>query len=101
MRKVREESSEDQPIECPGMNDVIFRFGKSYLSHPGNAAFRGLIEANFDEHNNATTTEAKVAVTWRIVEDIENRGGKFLVWDKRGWWMQTKDRSRHRKQRSV
>jgi hypothetical protein len=93
IRKVIEETKEDNPIECPGMHDVVFRFGKSYLSHPGNATFRGLIEANFEEHNQATTTEAKVAVTWRIVEDIENRGGRFLVWDKRGWWKVTTDRS--------
>lgn len=100
-RKVIEETMEDTPIECPGMHDVVFRFGKSYLSHPGNATFRGLIEANFDEHNNATTTEAKVAVTWRIVEDIENRGGKFLVWDKRGWWKETTDRAQIRSKIAV
>lgn len=100
-RKVIEETKEGEPIECPGMNDVIFRFGKSYLSHPGNATFRGLIEANFEEHNQATTTEAKVAVTWRMVEDIENRGGRFLVWDKRGWWTKTTDRSQIRSKIAV
>jgi hypothetical protein len=83
------------------MHDVIFRFGKSYLSHPGNAAFRGLVEANFDEHNDATTTEAKVTVTWRIVEDVESRGGRFLVWEKRGYWKPITDRGQIRSKVAV
>jgi hypothetical protein len=96
-RKIIEETKEEQaPIECPGRNDVVFRFGKSYLSHPGNATFRGLIEANFDEHNNATNNDTKIAVSWRIVEDVERRGGRFLVWDKRGWWKVTTDRAQIR-----
>lgn len=100
-RKVSEESKEDFPVECPGMHDVIFRFGKSYLSHPGNATFRGLIEANFNEHNEASNTETKIAVTWRIVEDIESRGGRFLVWDKRGWWKVATDRAQIRSKIGV
>jgi len=101
IRKVIEETKEDVPIECPGRNDVIFRFGKSYLSHPGNAAFRELIEEHFDEHNNATKTDEKVAVTWRIVENVEKRGGRFLVWDNRGWWKETTDRSQIRSKVAV
>jgi hypothetical protein len=100
-RKVIEESKEDVPIECPGMNDVVFRFGKSYLSHPGNAVFRGLIEANFDEHSDATNIEMKLAVTWRIVEEIEKRGGRFLVWDQRGWWKVATDRAQNRSKVAV
>jgi hypothetical protein len=100
-RKVIEETKEEGLIECPGMNDVIFRFGKSYLSHPGNAIFRGLIEANFVEHSDAINTDAKIAVTWRIVEDIERRGGRFLVWDKRGWWKVTSDRAQIRSKVAV
>jgi hypothetical protein len=100
-RKVIEETNEDSPIECPGMNDVIFRFGKSYLSHPGNATFRGLIEAHFDEHHDTTNTDTKVAVTWKIVEDVERRGGRFLVWDKRGWWAVATDRAQIRSKVAV
>mmetsp|Transcript_27321 Transcript_27321/g.48345 ORF Transcript_27321/g.48345 Transcript_27321/m.48345 type:complete len:524 (+) Transcript_27321:363-1934(+) len=100
-RKVIEDTQEDSPIECPFMNDVVFRFGKSYLSHPGNTAFRGLIEANFDEHNDASTTDAKVAVTWRIVQEVERRGGRFLVWHKRGWWEQITDRAQIRSKVAV
>jgi hypothetical protein len=101
IRKVIEETKEDEPIECPGMNDVIFRLGKSYLSHPGNATFRELIEDNFDEHNNTSKKEEKVAVTWRIVEHVEKRGGRFLVWDNRGWWKETTDRSQIRSKVAI
>jgi hypothetical protein len=100
-RKVIEETNDDAPIECPNMHDVVFRFGKSYLSHPGNGAFRGLVEANFDEHSDARTTDAKVAVTWRIVRDVESRGGRFLAWDKRGWWTVITDRSQIRSKVAV
>jgi hypothetical protein len=27
-------------IECPGLNDVIFRSGKNHISHPGKYLFR-------------------------------------------------------------
>ncbi|KAG7349839.1 hypothetical protein IV203_012436 [Nitzschia inconspicua] len=100
-RKVIEETKEDDPVECPGIHDVLFRFGKSYLSHPGNATFRELIEANFDEHNETTNTDTKMAVTWRIVEDIESRKGRFLVWDQRGWWKVTTDRAHIRSKVAV
>ncbi|MGK3760356.1 MAG: hypothetical protein ACI8RD_012673 [Bacillariaceae sp.] len=28
-------------IECPGLNDVIFRSGKHHMIHPGKYLFRG------------------------------------------------------------
>ncbi|MGK3738433.1 MAG: hypothetical protein ACI90V_005280 [Bacillariaceae sp.] len=80
-------------IDCPNMNDVIFRTKHAYLCHPGNAIFRGLIESRFYEHNNATTTDEKVAVTWSIVKDVDSRNGRFLVWDNNGCWKELKDRS--------
>ncbi|KAG7373366.1 hypothetical protein IV203_034090 [Nitzschia inconspicua] len=72
-------------IECPGSKDVVFRCGQAYLSHPGNVMFRGLIEAMFQEHNNALSSESKVNITWQIIEEVEHIGGRFLVWDD-GWW---------------
>jgi hypothetical protein len=100
-RKVIEETKESTPVECPFLNDVCFRFGKSYLSHPGNAIFRGLVEANFDEHNDTAATDTKMAVTWRIVEEIERKNGRFLVWDNRGWWVELLDRNQIRSKVAV
>lgn len=74
------------------MNDVIFRGKHAYLSHPGNAMFRGLIESRYEEHSRLTTTDAKVQVTWSIIQEVERKGGRFLVWDNNGCWREMTDR---------
>ena len=79
-------------IDCPNMNDVIFRGKHAYLSHPGNAMFRGLIESRYAEHNKLTTTDAKVQVTWNIIEEVEKKNGRFLVWDNNGCWKEMRER---------
>ena len=79
-------------IECPNLNDVIFRTGKSYMCHPGNVMFRSLIEAKLDEHFSSSRKE-KAAIAWWIVEQVEMKKGRFLKWDKRGWWTEFEDRS--------
>jgi len=86
-------SSMSLNIDCPNMNDVVFRTKYAYLCHPGNVMFRGLIESRFDEHNNATTTDEKVAVTWSIINAVDSINGRFLVWDDKGCWNELKDRT--------
>ena len=83
-------------IDCPNMNDVIFRGKHAYLSHPGNAMFRALIESRYEEHNKLTTTDAKVQVTWSIIKEVENKNGRFLVWDNNGCWREMTDRTQIR-----
>mmetsp|Transcript_930 Transcript_930/g.1986 ORF Transcript_930/g.1986 Transcript_930/m.1986 type:complete len:523 (-) Transcript_930:471-2039(-) len=83
-------------IDCPNMNDVIFRGKHACLSHPGNAMFRGLIESKYDKHNNATTTDAKVQLTWDIIAEVENKNGRFLVWDNHGCWREMTNRNQIR-----
>ncbi len=79
-------------IDCPGVRDVIFRsVGKSCMLNPGNVAFRGIFEKYHSEHIQAGQTEKKNLV-WKIVGEIESVGGRFLVWDKKGWWIQLDDR---------
>lgn len=80
-------------IECPFKHDVIIRFGKAYTDHPGTIMFRNILENHYEEHFLATSKENKVAVTWKVVHDVERQGGRFLVWDNRGWWVELKDRS--------
>ena len=79
-------------IDCPNNNDVLFRRGYAYLSHPGNAMFRGLVEKNYHQHSTAITTNGKGAVKWSIVNEVE-RQGRFLVWDPNGYWTQLRDRT--------
>lgn len=83
-------------IDCPNMNDVIFRGKHACLSHPGNAMFRGLIESKHEEHNKATTTDAKVQLTWDIIGEVETKNGRFLVWDKNGCWREMTNRNQIR-----
>lgn len=87
----------DSAIECPGLDDVIFRFGKGNLCHPGNMMFRGLIEDKLDEHTNATNNAEKMEITWWIVKEVtERRKGRFLTWDSQGWWVEIRDPSQIR-----
>jgi len=79
-------------IECPGLNDVIFRSGKNHMSHPGNASFQSLIEARHEEHSQSHQDD-KALITWWIVEQVELKGGNFLEWNSEGMWSQILDRA--------
>ena len=90
---------------------MVFRSGTSYLSHPGNAMFKGILESYFDEHNTATQ-EDKISITWRVVNDVvgapgppsstNKYRGRFLIWDKStGGWIQLDDRNQMRSKVAV
>ncbi len=79
-------------IECPNLNDVIFRPGKAYMCHPGNVMFRGLIESKIEEHYAGSRSD-KAGIAWTIVHEVEEKGGRFLRWDNRGWWTEFEDKS--------
>ena len=80
-------------IECPFLNDVIFRSGKSYMSHPGNMMFRELIEHHIDEHNVATQ-DRKKNLTWQVIDEVETKGGRFLEYNRGlGTWTELTDRA--------
>jgi hypothetical protein len=85
---------DDDGIECPGLHDVVFRVGDSYLCHPGNAKFRGWIESTFDEYD-AANKERKATIIGMLVEEVLKMG-RFLVWEKQ-WWVILWD---HEKMRS-
>jgi len=83
-------------IECPGFNDVAIRPGKAYLCHPGNVKFKELLDKYMDEHASANR-KMKDTISWRIIEEIERRNGRFLEWDnKSGFWVENKDRNSFR-----
>lgn len=80
-------------IECPSLHDVIFRPGKSYMSHPGNMMFRELIEKHIHEHN-AATQERKKNLTWQVIDEVETKGGRFLEYNRSlGTWTELNDRN--------
>ena len=86
-------SNRSTMIECPSFHDVIFRSGKSYMSHPGNMMFRELIEQHIEEHNNATQ-DRKKNLTWQVMGEVEKKRGRFLEFDRnRGTWIELIDRA--------
>lgn len=105
-RKYMEKDGELQNdfVECPGWNDVVFRKGKTMIEHPGNVMLRDLILSSLEQDEvwkaqmkstdmkNHTSIENKVSTPGHgkqwflncfIVEEITaNRKGRFLEWDK-------------------
>ena len=73
-------------IECPGLNDVVFRPSQSTMCHPGNVRFRGLVESKHFEHSIANSREAKIKITNGVIQEVKNFGGRFLVWNNLTWW---------------
>lgn len=74
-------------VECPSINDVLFNRGKSCQLHPGNATFKCMLEAKKNQHLAANQTEKK-GIAVEIMEEVEKRNGRFLYWDKSGWWVE-------------
>jgi hypothetical protein len=76
-------------VECPYLNDIIFRKGTSVMSHPGNAILRSLIEVKESATNGngktACKTKTRVFVS-EIMEEIKQSNGRYLTWDDNGWW---------------
>ncbi len=86
-------SNRSSMIECPSLYDVIFRSGKSYMSHPGNMMFRELIEHHINEHNKASQ-DRKKNLTWQVIEEVETKGGRFLEFNRSlGTWTELTDRA--------
>ncbi|VEU41278.1 unnamed protein product [Pseudo-nitzschia multistriata] len=80
-------------IECPRLNDVAMRPGKSYLCHPGNVRFKELLDKYMHEHA-AADRRGKDKISWGIIDEIEQWGGRFLEWDNVAcFWVQNKDRN--------
>jgi len=79
-------------VECPRSHDVIIGKAK-YTNNPGNVFYRSLIEATHDEHMSLSKKE-KVEMTWRIVEQMEEKEGRFLEMNKQlKMWVHIKDRN--------
>mmetsp|Transcript_1263 Transcript_1263/g.2683 ORF Transcript_1263/g.2683 Transcript_1263/m.2683 type:complete len:456 (-) Transcript_1263:242-1609(-) len=94
--KVREEIEKGQVdvIECPLVNDVIFRQGKTSSGHPGNAILLSLIEIKHNELQSAQRNLTRVRrkpIVEEVVREVKELGGRFLEWKERGLWVEVKD----------
>ena len=71
-------------VECPQLDDVLFRQGISLNSNPGNAMVRRLIINTYQKQEIARVKRRKVVLN--IIEEVRKSGGRFLVWNDEGWW---------------
>lgn len=87
-------------VAYPGVNDVVFRRGTCLMHHTGNDYFQGLIQSKAMEHERASQTE-RSRLAWWIVDEIQQRNGRFLSWDQNGWWVVLKDESKIRNKVAI
>eukprot|EP00536_Pseudo-nitzschia_multiseries_P000181 jgi/Psemu1/398/gm1.398_g len=92
-------------IECPGINDVVFRQGTPSNGNPGNDLCRHLILellegkepvepwASSSPDSVATRTNTQNIAVHRLLDIVINYyGGRFLEWDRfRNTWIQMRD----------
>jgi len=70
-------------VECPQLEDVLFRQGISLNTNPGNAMIRRLIIKAYKDQN-IRVKRRKMVLT--ILEEVRKSGGRFLMWNEEGWW---------------
>jgi len=86
-------------IECPYLNDIVFRQGTNACSHPGNASFRAMIAARYQEFWLSNSTIRNHKNNTRIfiegvMDEIEKSRARVLNWnDKQGCWKVLTDAS--------
>eukprot|EP00536_Pseudo-nitzschia_multiseries_P016968 jgi/Psemu1/223284/e_gw1.1316.17.1 len=77
-------------VDCPSCKDVLFRSGKSAVIHQGNMMFRDMVGSRSKEHTECSRTGKKNIVK-ELIEAVQDDGGRFLVWDRNGWWKKLSD----------
>jgi hypothetical protein len=82
-------------VDCPSMADVVFKAGTSNVAHPGNATFRDLLIAYYDEHLNEEKQDT--ATITAVIQDVKRRQGRFLEWNNCGCWILVEDEATIRK----
>lgn len=83
----RHSSSLSAIVEFPGSNDVLYRTGTITSCHPGNAAFRELIESHYYGESPAGSQLSLSMLAEKLINEIvRNRNGRFLRWDNHGYW---------------
>jgi hypothetical protein len=67
-------------VDFPALSDVVFKTGRSNLSHPGNSVFHEMFRNQSDV---SPTSPDPVGM---ILENVTRRNGRFLEWDTSGYW---------------
>mmetsp|Transcript_24896 Transcript_24896/g.58418 ORF Transcript_24896/g.58418 Transcript_24896/m.58418 type:complete len:524 (+) Transcript_24896:322-1893(+) len=66
-------------VECPELNDIVFKKGTSGMLHPGNVRFRSLVQSRYEQGNLLTTASLIAA----ILKDIERENIRVVVWNEK------------------
>ena len=89
---VQDASGTIQPTEA----DVLMGGnGKEISLHPGNVAFRELLEVFSEEYYSTTSRKTKGSVCQRIIKSVKDGGGRFLTREKGLVWKEIEDEASH------
>ena len=65
-------------ITTVGPNDILLGRGAPFTENPGNIKFRELVGTRHMYYSAAKRQKDKQLVAWRVLKEIEARGGRFL-----------------------
>ena len=87
-------------LDCPLGTDVCIgnagNSGLFFRKTRGYVLYRELLKANFNDYQEADMT-GKTRVTWKVLKELQEAGGRILIRDRRGWWtIGSIDKSRER-----
>jgi hypothetical protein len=89
-------------IYCPHLTDVLAGRGLQMNHHPGNIAYRALLESKLDKYDNARATDEKFHITVDVMTEVGAMGGRFLTRDPTNdWWVPITDQEVARLKVSV
>jgi hypothetical protein len=89
-------------VYCPLLADVLAGRGPQMNHHPGNLAYRALLESKLDMYDNAGTQDEKFHITLDVVMEVGAMGGRFLTRDPTNdWWVPITDQDAARLKVSV
>lgn len=82
-------------IEYPDPNDVVFRPGSSCNIHSGNNSFRNFLISKLREQEMKSKGQFNIrrkAVVTEVKSEVRDKnGGRFLIWNDKGWWNELVD----------
>jgi len=86
-------------VDCPGLLDVVFKVGERG-TRPGNTRFRELLEGGrrMDMYKSTTSRIEKDEIVRELSKAVLSTGGRFLVWEPRGFFVVIEDQDVLKKQ---
>lgn len=79
------------PLICCRFHVLIA--SRPYQDHWGNVSMRDIVAASAEEYDSAVGRGGKAAISQRIVQEIQSKGGRFLKMDEStGWWVLVPDK---------